>query len=208
MEGARAALLNLSYMRDNSGQVKCRADILYGSYPHQDKAVAFLGGPRLGYAMWREATALWPELPGAEYFRVSTAPEVSLDVPDIQALMADKDINITFVERREAEDFTMHHIYNAPDEKSAMTFLEKVEIKSPDVNIVVETPDLIYRKNIKGLVTYKPGEEPPKPDGALDGEPDDAVAKAEDSDKAAAVSAAEDEPSEPKASDGDEKKES
>ena len=211
MEAARAALLNLSYMREDHGQVKCKADILYGTYPHQDKAVSFLGGPLLGYAMWREATALWPELPGAEYFRVSTAPEVKLDVPDIQALMADKDIDITFVERREADDFTMHHIYKAPDEKSAMTFLDKVEIKSPDVNIIVETPDMVYRKNMGGMITYKPGEEPPsaKPEDVLAGVDDGEVGDAMDDALAEADAGTPDEPVKAdgaKENDGDEKK--
>lgn len=160
-EQGRLALLSLSYMQDASGEVRCKrpGEVLFGVYPHQDKAVAFMGGTSLGYAMWREATAVWPELPGAEYFRVSTAPDVTLEAPNIQELMADSKINITFVERKEAEDYTMHHIYKAPDEQSAMAFLEKVEIKSADVRIIVHTPTATFRKGLDGLVKDEPGKE-------------------------------------------------
>ena len=151
---ARSALLGLSYMSEaTGGEMKCRFSIQHGYYPHKDKFVSYVGGTELGYAMWREASALFPELPHAEYFRVSKAPRVEMDVPDIQQLMADEELNITYVGEQEGEgdDFAIYHHYQAPDKESALAFLEKVEIKSDDAHILVETPEGRLGKDVNGI---------------------------------------------------------
>ncbi|NQT15085.1 MAG: hypothetical protein HQ582_20175, partial [Planctomycetes bacterium] len=133
--------------------LRCRLSILFGFYPHKDKFVAFVGGDDLHYALWREASALMPEIEDAEYFRVSTAPDVELMIPDIQQLLADESLEISFVEEREGEgdDFAKYFVYSAPDKGHAMVFLKKAEVQSPGVHIVVQTPDGTWGRDESGI---------------------------------------------------------
>ncbi|NLF19422.1 MAG: hypothetical protein GX595_19510 [Lentisphaerae bacterium] len=154
MEEARSALLQLSYINEAPGaQLRCHRDILYGFYPHQDKFVSFVGGANLHYALWREASAVLPELPGAEYFRVSTAPDVMLEIPDIEQLLRDEDLKIEHVENREGEgdDYSRYFVYRAPDKQNALEFLKRARVSEPGVHVLVETPEGTWGKDENGI---------------------------------------------------------
>lgn len=153
-ELALESLVQLSYLTATAGgELRCRLSLLFGFYPHKDKFVAFVGGDELHYSLWREASALMPEIADAEYFRVSTAPDVELVIPDLQKLLADESLEITFVEEREGEgdDFAKYFIYTAPDKGHAMVFLKKAEIHSPGVHIVVQTSDGTWGRDESGI---------------------------------------------------------
>jgi hypothetical protein len=151
---AQDALASLSFLvQQPGGALKCRVPLYFGVYPHQDKYVCFLGGKELGYAMWREATATFPELPDAEYFRVSDAPAVFLEIPDLEELMREASVEISHVEDREGTgtDYAQYRIYQAADEAGALEFLQRVSVDSEGVHVVVRTPEGTWGKDINGV---------------------------------------------------------
>ncbi|MBN2449222.1 MAG: hypothetical protein JXR77_02470 [Lentisphaeria bacterium] len=153
-EDAKAALLQLSYIHEGPNkQLKCLRSIEFGIYPHQEKYVVFVGGRDLHYALWREASAVFPELPDAEYFRVSAAPEVNLEIPDIEQLLRDSAMKIEHVENREGEgdDFNQYYTYRAPDKSSALEFLRRVNVSEANVHVVVQTPEGVWGKDENGI---------------------------------------------------------
>lgn len=153
---ATNALRKLTYISASpNGDLKCSKDILFGVYPHLEGAVAFLGGANYHYAPWREATAVLPELPGATYFKVSTEPEVMLDVPDIEKMAADKNLKI---ENLGVEDITNPdggitrcYKYRTDSEKSAKIFLEDFQVNEEGIVIHVETPEGIFGRDENGI---------------------------------------------------------
>lgn len=154
MADARAALLHLSFISEApGGQLKCHRDLQFGFYPHQDKFVCFVGGTELHYALWREASAVLPELPGAEYFRVSTAPEVMLEIPDIEQLLRDENLKVEHVENREGEgdDYSQYYVYKAPDKQNALEFLKRARVSEPGVHVIVQTPEGTWGKDENGI---------------------------------------------------------
>jgi len=154
MEDARAALLHLSFISEASGgQLKCHRDLMFGFYPHQDKFVCFVGGTEMHYALWREASAVLPELPGAEYFRVSTAPDVMLEIPDIEQLLRDENLKVEHVENREGEgdDYSQYYVYRAPDKQNALEFLKRARVSEPGVHVIVQTPEGTWGKDENGI---------------------------------------------------------
>jgi hypothetical protein len=154
IEEARKALVQLSYITEaTGGELKCLKDILFGFYPHQEKFVSFVGGPALHYALWREASAIFPELPGAEYFRVSPAPDVHLEIPDIEALLRDENLQVSHVENREGEgdDYSQYYVYRAPNKLNAIEFLKRVNVQEPGVHVLVETPEGTWGKDENGI---------------------------------------------------------
>jgi hypothetical protein len=154
MEDARAALLHLSFISEGPGnQLRSSRELEFGLYPHQDKWVCFVGGTDMHYALWREASAILPELPQAEYFRVSTAPDVQLEVPDIEQLLRDEALSIEHVENREGvgDDFSQYYVYRAPDKKGALDFLKRANVSEAGVHVVVQTPEGTWGKDENGI---------------------------------------------------------
>jgi hypothetical protein len=154
MDEARGALLQLSFISEGpDNQLRCSRELEFGFYPHQDRWVSFVGGTDMHYALWREASAVLPELPQAEYFRVSTAPEVKLEVPDIGQLLRDEALKIEHVENREGEgdDFSQYYVYRAPDKQSALEFLKRANVSEAGVHVVVQTPDGTWGKDENGI---------------------------------------------------------
>lgn len=159
LEEARAALLRLSYITTGpDNQLRSTREVEFGFYPHEDKWVCFVGGTELSYALWREASAVWPELPNAEYFRVSTAPEVKLEVPDIEAMLRDEALKIEHVENRqgEGEDYGQYYVYRAPDKRSALEFLKRASVSEAGVHVVVQTPEGTWGKDETGIYEEEP----------------------------------------------------
>lgn len=151
-EDARNALLHLSFIHEApGGELKCLRDIQFGIYPHEDKQVAFVGGRDLHYALWREASATMPEQPGAEYFRVSTAPEVRLEVPEIEKVLHDSTLEVQHKENREGDDYSMCYVYQSPDKATALEFLRRIQIAEAGVHVVVETPEGRWGKDENGI---------------------------------------------------------
>lgn len=156
LKEASAALQKLTYIQATpNGELRCSRDIYFGVYPHLDGAVAFVGGVNFHYAPWREATAVLPELPGASYFKVSTEPEVMLDVPDIEKMAADKNVKIENLGIEEIADpeggFTRCYKYRADSKDSAMAFLEDFQVNEEGIVIHVETPEGIFCKEENGI---------------------------------------------------------
>ena len=151
-EEAQNALLSLSYISAlPSGQLKCTKNIDFGTYPHNGGEVAFIGGKELHYAPWREATATLPELPNAQYFKVSTEPSVQLELPN----MADQNIDIKDLGREEirTEDgsIVLCYKYTCQSKDDAMYFLENLQLNEEGVMIQVQTPDGYLGKDMEGI---------------------------------------------------------
>lgn len=151
LDKANRALGKLSYMRvSREGELSTRHDIEFGAYEHNQGAVCFVGGTKLNYALWREASAVWPELSHAQYFKVSTEPAVQLHLPDI----AD-DLQITPLGQ---EDFTSDDgafvrcfRFRTLSIAYAMAFLEKFNVDEEGVMVLVETPEGLLRKDVHGI---------------------------------------------------------
>lgn len=153
---ANNALSKLSYiLTDRDGNLSCKRKIHFGAYPHQDGAVCFVGGEKLNYALWREASAVLPELPGAQYFKVSTEPEVSLELPDVDALNKEGDLQVKSLGvediSNEAGEFSRCFKYSTVSKANALTFLEKTDVQEEGIVIHVETPEGMFGKDINGI---------------------------------------------------------
>ena len=156
LKDASKALTRLSYIQAlPSGDLKSTRDIMFGVYPHQNGAVAFLGGTKFHYALWREASAVLPELEGAQYFKVSDEPEVKLDIPDIKEIGADGEIESLGVEdATDAEgSFTRCYKYRIHSRETAMAFLENFQINEEGIVVQVETDEGVLGKDENGIFT-------------------------------------------------------
>ncbi|MBR4675033.1 MAG: hypothetical protein IKP00_11260 [Victivallales bacterium] len=156
---ATSALQKLTYITATpNGDLRCTRDnLLFGVYPHQDGAVAFIGGSDFHYAPWREATAVLPELEGARYFKVSTEPAVSLEVPDIDKMATEQNIKIESLGVEDYTDpeggFTRCYKYKAESKEMAMLFLENFQVNEEGIVVQVETPEGIFGKDENGIYT-------------------------------------------------------
>ncbi len=152
------ALSKLSYMHvTEKGTLHCSKNLMYGVYPHQGKAVAFVGGVDYHYAPWREATAVLPELPGAEYFKVSPEPEVLLEIPVLDEQEA-ADLHIESIGIEEMEDsqgggFIRCYKYRADTKEHALDFLQKFEVNEEGIVVQVETAQGVFGKDENGIFT-------------------------------------------------------
>ncbi|MFA6929919.1 MAG: hypothetical protein WCT05_06305 [Lentisphaeria bacterium] len=156
MNEAGSALSKLSYiLTDRDGNLSCRKKIHFGVYPHQNGAVCFVGGEKLNYALWREASAILPELPGATYFKVSTEPDVMLDLPDVDALNREGDLQVKSLGVEdllsESGEYSRCFKYSTVNKANALAFLEKTEVKEEGIVIHVETPEGIFGKDLNGI---------------------------------------------------------
>ncbi|NMA46092.1 MAG: hypothetical protein GX945_05980 [Lentisphaerae bacterium] len=154
---ANQALQKLSYIKmSGSGDLRCDRDILFGVYPHLEGAVAFVGGTKFTYALWREASAVLPEEPGAVYFKVSTEPFVSLDIPDIDKLASESNLHIENLGVEEVageRGFIRCYKYRADTKDAAMAFLAGIEVNEEGITIQVETPEGVFGKDENGVYT-------------------------------------------------------
>ena len=156
---ATAALQKLTYITVTAnGELKCTKDnLLFGTYPHQDGAVAYIGGTDFHYAPWREATAVLPELEGAQYFKVSTEPSVMLDVPDIDRMASEQNIKIESLGIEDVREtgggVTRCYKYRAESKDMAMLFLENFQVNEEGIVVQVETPEGIWGKDENGIYT-------------------------------------------------------
>ena len=156
LKDASKALTRLTYIQAMpNGELKSSRDIQFGVYPHQDGAVAFLGGTKFHYALWREASAVLPELPGASYFKVSEEPEVKLDIPDIKQIGKEGEIESLGVEdATDAEGgFTRCYKYRIHNRETAMAFLENFQINEEGIVVQVETDEGVLGKDENGIFT-------------------------------------------------------
>jgi hypothetical protein len=156
LKEANGALQRLSYIRPApNGELRCTRDILFGAYPHQEGAVCFVGGVNLHYALWREASAILPELPNAVYFKVSTEPDVLLEIPDVDQLAADKDIHIENLGVQELAgengEFTRCYRYRTDTKQAALDFLESFVVNEEGIVIHVETGEGTWGKDENGI---------------------------------------------------------
>jgi len=153
LKEATEALTRLSYIRaDASGQLHNSKDLEVGVYPHQNGAVCFVGGTNFHYAPWREATAILPEIPGAVYFKVSTEPEVALELPDEEKLRL-LHIESLGVEEQENPEggFIRCYNYTCDSRENALAFLQGFEISEEGIVIHVETPQGVLGKDENGI---------------------------------------------------------
>lgn len=156
MDDAKDALNRLSFINmDSTGQLHCkRNDIRFGTYEHQGRAVAFIGGPTLNYARWREASMIWPELPFANYFRQSTEPVVSLELPNMDEMKGE-------IENLGSEDIRLENgevnrvfRFKTTTREKALGFLDKFKIEEEGIVVRVETDhDGVLGKDINGIFT-------------------------------------------------------
>lgn len=152
-DSARDALGHLSFISmDPDGQLHCRRnDIRFGTYEHQGRAVAFIGGDKLNYARWREASMVWPELPSASYFRQSTEPVVSLELPKLEDMKGEiENLGSEDVKLENGEINRVFRFKTASREK-ALDFLGKFKIEEEGIVVRVLTDhDGEFGKDING----------------------------------------------------------
>ena len=161
IEAAQNALTSLSFLYlDASGFIALkngRNDIRFGSYEHQGKAVAFLGGQALNYARWREASMVWPELPEAQYFKVSSEPIVKLILPKLDDLQESEGIKVDKIGeedvRTETGEINKVFRYFCATKDMALQFLAKLNVEEEGVVIRVETEQGEFGKDINGIFT-------------------------------------------------------
>ncbi len=157
LKEATSALQKLSYITVNpNGDLKClKENLLFGVYQRRDGAVAYVGGTDYHYAPWREATAVLPELEGAEFFKVSTEPSVMLDVPDIDKMASEQNIKIENLGIEDVRDsdggFLRRYKYRAESKDMAMLFLANFQVNEEGIVVEVETPEGILGKDEHGI---------------------------------------------------------
>jgi len=149
---ASRALKRLSFMEETSDGVACDYDLLYGYYPDKKgkKVVVFVAGEELTYAQWREASAVFPEVRGAEYFRVSSAPDIGENRSS--ETEATNQHNVQYV--READDPTVPgkkcRIYRADSKEYAIAFLRGVDVDEY-ISYQVKTDNAVFGRDIDGI---------------------------------------------------------
>ena len=152
---ATAALTQLSYITQNEkGELVNNKNLDFcGIYPHREGTVAFVGGTNLHYAAWREASAVLPEVPNAVYFKVSTEPQVLLQVPTA----AD---NLDFaVDNLGTEDIVLDNgsyakvfHFHIDTKEHAMQYLELFQIGEEGIIAQVKLDDgTVIGKDINGI---------------------------------------------------------
>ena len=152
-EEAKNALLELSYISAlPNGALKCSKNIDYGTYPHNGQEVAFIGGTDLHYAPWREATAVMPELPHAQYFKVSTEPVVNFVPPEVDANKFNiKDEGIEDIQTDDGRYFVCYK-YSSDSKAQALDFLNRFNVDESGIMVRVITPEGDFMKTEDGLV--------------------------------------------------------
>ena len=160
VQEATTALSKLSYITlDGHGDLHCTRDLRYGVYPHLDGAVCFIGGTNFHYALWREASAVLPELENATYFKVSTEPEVKLELPDLAKLSADKHVKIEDLGTEdiasETGEFNRLFKYKTESMETALDFLDTFDINEAGIIIHVQTPEGIVGKDENGVFSLE-----------------------------------------------------
>lgn len=160
VNSGRNALQQLSFITvdPNSGSlIAKRNDISCGVYQHQGRAVAFLGGIELNYARWREASMVWPELPMAEYFKVSAEPAVKLELPNMEELQKESGIEVESLGTEDVRgkngEFNRIFRFRCPSREHALKFLEKFQVEEEGIIVSVETDDGVFNKDINGIYT-------------------------------------------------------
>ena len=92
-----------------------------------------------------------PELPNAQYFKVSTEPSVQLEMPN----MAEQNIDMKELGREEirTEDgsIVLCYKYSCQSREDAMYFLENLTLNEEGVTIQVETPEGYLGKDMEGI---------------------------------------------------------
>ena len=96
----------------------------------------------------------WPELPYANYFKVSSEPQVSMLTPDMDKL---KEMGL-HVENLGVEDMRMKngeinrvYRFRAADKNEAITLLETFDIKEEGVVVRVQTAEGVFGKDVHGV---------------------------------------------------------
>lgn len=148
------ALLELSFifLGEDDEKPHSRKTISFGTYEHKLGHVAYVGGTNLTYALWREASAIWPELPGAKYFKVSQEPSVKLELPNMESFSADEIIDLGVEDvRGDQGDITRIYSYRAATIEVAIKFLEQFNIQEEGIVVNVDTPNCKYGKDINGI---------------------------------------------------------
>lgn len=156
MEEATKALGHLTYLKPGpGGNLRCTRDLQFGVYPHLDGAVAFVGGVKFTYALWREASAVLPELPHAQYFKVSTEPEVQMILPNIsQMKMNVESLGIEEVQNENGEFIRLYKYFSSSREE-AEKFLNQFDINEVGIVVQIQTADGILGKDENGMFTLE-----------------------------------------------------
>ena len=152
-DAANSALAKLSYITvAPNGELKCNKDLYFGSYAHHGGAVAFIGGNNFNYAAWREASAVLPELEGAQYFKVSTEPVVNFVPPEVDANKFNiKDEGIEDIQTDDGRYFVCYK-YSSDSKAQALDFLNRFNVDESGIMVRVITPEGDFMKTEDGLV--------------------------------------------------------
>ena len=139
--------------QDRDGVIYSTKTIYFGTYEHKSGYVAYIGGTELHYALWREASMVWPELPRAQYFKESQEPIVHLEIPNMADFGGDGSIEDLGQEDVRAEDGSVTKVfkYRAATAEQAVHFIEMFQISEEGVAVNVEAPGVRYGRDINGI---------------------------------------------------------
>ena len=67
--------------------------------------------------------------------------------------LADEDLRISFIEKREGtgDDYSLYYIYQAETKDNAQAFLKKANIETEGVHIICKTPEGTWGKDVNGI---------------------------------------------------------
>ncbi len=100
---------------------------------------------------------VWPELPEAQYFKVSSEPIVKLILPKLDDLQESEGIKVDKIGevdvRTETGEINKVFRYFCATKDMALQFLAKLNVEEEGVVIRVETEQGEFGKDINGIFT-------------------------------------------------------
>jgi hypothetical protein len=154
---AKAALLELPciHIASDTGQMICTEFLIYGCYKMGEVYEAILCGDRLTPELWENAKASFEKHGGK--LKNELKPELNPEktsgnagfqwigkINDVRFVREDRQMSMAGVP-------CVYAIHVAPDEASAMAFLETKKVDKKLYYIVVETPNGNFCRDIDGI---------------------------------------------------------
>lgn len=150
---ASEAMCKISYIQRQGSGLQCTAPIYFGIYSYEQLFVAFVGGDMLTYPMWREAVYALSKGEGAQEFKSSAPPENVLTVQPALVDTAGKDVAFLQVAAGSGSNFAHLVVltFKAPDRATATRFVGALKILTAGVQVLVETPEGVVRRDNKRI---------------------------------------------------------
>lgn len=153
LDSAKRALSQLSYIHiaNDTGELISSETIEYGYYEREGKGEVIIWGDSFTEEMWNEANEKLSNAKGLK--RVSQKPKVKAKnkIEKINSTKAE-DVKFVKTEYNKIGGITAtYKYYSGPSKSSALEFLKQITVKEQFYQIVVETPEGIFARDIKGI---------------------------------------------------------